>query len=145
MHRYAAEFFGRTGKKKHLKFMDETALLALGILLEETIKEKLGEKGYLAFLEEDPDLKRSENGGNEEEEEESDEDANGSDAGSTESSATMGATLAFSRDDFLTDTEEDVEEQAGSQVSREASLARAEDVEDEDHSANATDYDSMEL
>lgn len=33
------------------KFMDETALIALGILLEETVKETLGETGDLALLE----------------------------------------------------------------------------------------------
>lgn len=31
--------------------MDETALIALGILIEETAKETLGETGDLAFLE----------------------------------------------------------------------------------------------
>jgi hypothetical protein len=33
------------------KSMDETALIALGILLEETVKETLGETGDLALLE----------------------------------------------------------------------------------------------
>lgn len=31
--------------------MDETALIALGILLEETVKETLGDTGHLALLE----------------------------------------------------------------------------------------------
>jgi len=33
--------------------MDETALIALGILMEETLREALGETGYLALLEGD--------------------------------------------------------------------------------------------
>jgi hypothetical protein len=50
VHRYASHFFGKKGEA-YLKFMDETALLAIGVLLEETMKESLGETGYLAFLE----------------------------------------------------------------------------------------------
>lgn len=48
--RYTSHFFGKKGRN-FLKFMDETALLAIGVLLEETMKESLGETGYLAFLE----------------------------------------------------------------------------------------------
>ncbi|KIW03398.1 uncharacterized protein PV09_05603 [Verruconis gallopava] len=49
IHRYASQFFARD-KSPSLKFMDESALLALGILVEETMKDELGETGFLAFL-----------------------------------------------------------------------------------------------
>lgn len=54
VHAYASSFYSGNTKSKgkiDWKSMDETALLALGILLEETAKEKLGETGDLAFIE----------------------------------------------------------------------------------------------
>jgi hypothetical protein len=53
MHRYVSRFYDRPDvERKHLhyKSMDGTALLALGILLEETLKHSLGKTGHLAFL-----------------------------------------------------------------------------------------------
>jgi len=109
VHRSAAKFFAKSGRKKHLRFMDETALLAFGMLLEETMKEKLGENGYLAFLEEDDDLREAEDGTDEEEGEDSNVQESESDTESTDSSATMSATATFSRDDYLTDSDGDIE------------------------------------
>jgi hypothetical protein len=53
MHRYVSRFYDRPDvERKHLhyKSMDGTALLALGILLEETLKHSLSKTGHLAFL-----------------------------------------------------------------------------------------------
>lgn len=54
MHTYSSDFYrhatmdrGRTSWRS----MDETALIALGILLEETAKEALGETGDMVFVE----------------------------------------------------------------------------------------------
>jgi len=52
IHRNASQFFSKKGDD-HLKFMDESALLAVGVLLEETMKQSLGKSGHLAFLEPD--------------------------------------------------------------------------------------------
>ena len=38
-----------------MRSMDETALLAMGILLEEAVKHSLGENGHLVFVEGEPD------------------------------------------------------------------------------------------
>ena len=54
LHAYAADFYkATTGDQcKHsLRSMDETALLAMGILLEEAAREALGQSGDLAFVE----------------------------------------------------------------------------------------------
>ena len=54
IHAYVAEFYGRATLDKgqaDIRTMDETALLALGILMEETAKEILGEAGDLVFVE----------------------------------------------------------------------------------------------
>ncbi|KAF2710551.1 hypothetical protein K504DRAFT_405839 [Pleomassaria siparia CBS 279.74] len=54
LHVYIAKYYSRSdesGNPKMWKCMDETALIALGILMEETAKEVLGETGDLAFLE----------------------------------------------------------------------------------------------
>ena len=54
LHVYASDFYGRAtsdGGKCDFRSMDETALLALGILLEESAKHCLGEKGHLVFVE----------------------------------------------------------------------------------------------
>lgn len=54
IHIYAADFYSRATMDKGLgdfRSMDGTALLALGILLEETAKEELGEAGDMVFVE----------------------------------------------------------------------------------------------
>ncbi|KAF2178573.1 hypothetical protein K469DRAFT_695370 [Zopfia rhizophila CBS 207.26] len=53
LHAYVSKFYASSSEKlseKAWKSMDETALIALGILVEETVKEVLGETGELAFL-----------------------------------------------------------------------------------------------
>lgn len=55
IHAYASDFYGRaTAHHGVVDFesLDETALLGLGILLEEMAGEVLGETGDLAFVEE---------------------------------------------------------------------------------------------
>ena len=53
IHSYAADFFKAMGDKGRVNFlsMDETALLAVGMLLEETADEVLGETGDMVFVE----------------------------------------------------------------------------------------------
>jgi hypothetical protein len=54
LHTYIAKLYSRTEgleMEKVWKCMDETALIAFGILLEETVSEELGETGDLAFTE----------------------------------------------------------------------------------------------
>ncbi|KAF2832206.1 hypothetical protein CC86DRAFT_87407 [Ophiobolus disseminans] len=54
IHAYVSKLYSRTPRleaDKAWKCMDETALIAFGILLEETAKEVLGETGDLAFTE----------------------------------------------------------------------------------------------
>ncbi|KAF2200119.1 hypothetical protein GQ43DRAFT_472992 [Delitschia confertaspora ATCC 74209] len=54
LHSYIAENYSKSSlapSNKIWKSMDETALLALGILVEETASSVLGETGDLAFLE----------------------------------------------------------------------------------------------
>jgi len=56
LHAYASDFYrsATTSRgKRDWRSMDETALLALGILLEETAAELLGETGDLALVEGD--------------------------------------------------------------------------------------------
>lgn len=56
LHCYASSFYQNattTRGKKDWESMDETALLALGILLEEAAAEHLGESGDLAFIEDE--------------------------------------------------------------------------------------------
>lgn len=56
LHSYASSFYRNatsTGGKRDWKSMDETALLALGILIEEAAQEHLGESGDLAFVEDE--------------------------------------------------------------------------------------------
>lgn len=53
IHAYAADFYARNtedGGKVDQKSLDETALLALGILLEEAAAKVIGETGHLALL-----------------------------------------------------------------------------------------------
>jgi hypothetical protein len=54
LHAYVSKLYSRIedeGTEKAWKCMDETALIALGILMEETARELLGETGDLAFTE----------------------------------------------------------------------------------------------
>lgn len=55
VHAYASDFyFSTTGKEKckiDTRSLDETALIAVGILLEEAVREALGENGDMAFVE----------------------------------------------------------------------------------------------
>lgn len=54
LHAYISKLYSRTQKASEQpawRCMDETALIALGILMEETVKEVLGETGDLALLE----------------------------------------------------------------------------------------------
>ncbi|KAF2015684.1 hypothetical protein BU24DRAFT_183355 [Aaosphaeria arxii CBS 175.79] len=54
LHAYFSEYYERSEEQFNQKIwnsMDETALIALGILMEETAREVLGETGDLAFLE----------------------------------------------------------------------------------------------
>ena len=55
IHAYVADYYDRTSNIEALdvRSMDETALLAFGILLEEAAAEALGETGDLAFVEQD--------------------------------------------------------------------------------------------
>ena len=57
IHVYASDYYGRAlGTQGDVSFesMDETALLAVGILLEEAAKHVLGETGDLALVEGEP-------------------------------------------------------------------------------------------
>lgn len=63
LHTYASDFYEKTtGLQAGSSYesMDETALIALGILLEEMCKEKLGHTGDLAFVEGEEDNYASE-------------------------------------------------------------------------------------
>lgn len=54
IHAYVSDFYGSGlvgDAKESFESMDETALLALGILLEETAAQSLGKTGNLAFVE----------------------------------------------------------------------------------------------
>lgn len=70
-HAYISKLYSRThkhGAQKAWRCMDETALIAFGILIEETAKELLGETGDFAFTEaaeeeEDEDLGSSDEDG----------------------------------------------------------------------------------
>ncbi|KAG9952933.1 hypothetical protein KCU85_g1579, partial [Aureobasidium melanogenum] len=56
LHRYASEFYSKATPDKgqtDFQSLDETALLALGILLEETAALHLGETGHYAFIEDE--------------------------------------------------------------------------------------------
>jgi len=58
LHAYASDFYrsATTSRgKRDWRSMDETALLALGILIEETAAEQLGETGDLALVEGEDD------------------------------------------------------------------------------------------
>lgn len=54
IHTYASDFYERTTKHRgavDFESFDETALLCMGILLEETAEHVLGDTGDLAFIE----------------------------------------------------------------------------------------------
>ena len=54
IHTFTADYYSRTtdnDPKGVYRTMDETALLAMGILLEESVAQVLGENGDLAFME----------------------------------------------------------------------------------------------
>lgn len=51
IHAYASDFYAKTGSQIDFKSLDETALLAMGILLEEAAAEPLGKSGDLALME----------------------------------------------------------------------------------------------
>lgn len=54
LHCYASDFYSRTtadGGKGDWRSMDETALLALGVLMEEVCRKTLGETGDMVFTE----------------------------------------------------------------------------------------------
>lgn len=54
IHAYASDFYGSGAvgdAKDSFQSMDETALIALGVLLEETAAQSLGKTGDLAFVE----------------------------------------------------------------------------------------------
>jgi hypothetical protein len=56
IHAYASDFYANAtpdGGKRDFKSLDETALLAMGILLEEAAAEALGKTGDLALVEDD--------------------------------------------------------------------------------------------
>lgn len=58
IHAYVSDFYARTttdGGRIDFKSLDETALLAMGILLEEAAAEALGKTGDLALVEEATD------------------------------------------------------------------------------------------
>ena len=58
IHAYASEYYGRAVKGRGMvdfESLDETALLAMGMLTEEMAGEVLGETGYMAFVEGEDD------------------------------------------------------------------------------------------
>jgi hypothetical protein len=58
IHAYASDFYGSghlQNTDRDFGSLDETALLAMGILMEETARHALGESGELAFLDEADD------------------------------------------------------------------------------------------
>jgi hypothetical protein len=59
IHAYTADFYSTAvTQERNLDFrsMDETALLAMGILMEEAAKQVIGKTGDLAFVEEEDDV-----------------------------------------------------------------------------------------
>ena len=66
IHAYASDFYGRAVKGKGMvdfESLDETALLAVGVLMEEMAGDVLGETGDMAFVEgEDDEVEGAEEG-----------------------------------------------------------------------------------
>ena len=57
IHTFSADYYSGTaqnGGKGDFKTMNGTALIAMGILLEESLREALGENGDMAFVEGEP-------------------------------------------------------------------------------------------
>ena len=76
VHQYAGDFYHKLGLGMVAsRGMDETSLLAVGILIEESVREALGECGEGAFIDQGGEDDRLEEttGGNEEAVEEGDE------------------------------------------------------------------------
>ena len=66
IHTFTADYYSRTtdnDPKGVYQTMDETALLAMGILLEESVAQVLGKDGDLAFVEGEPIIGEEEDGG----------------------------------------------------------------------------------
>lgn len=51
VHAYAADFYGRRGGKRDFASLDETALMGVGVLLEEWAEVVLGREGEGVFVE----------------------------------------------------------------------------------------------
>ena len=59
VHAYTADFYARNttdGGQVSIRSMNETALLAMGILLEEAMVHVLGDTGDMALVEGEPDI-----------------------------------------------------------------------------------------
>ncbi|PWW79560.1 hypothetical protein C7212DRAFT_53050, partial [Tuber magnatum] len=53
IHQYSSDFYGANGMgPASYRSMDETALLSIGVLLEETVRTCLGKEGELALIDE---------------------------------------------------------------------------------------------
>lgn len=53
LHYYVGEYFRHHDNFEGYRTMDETALLALGVVAEETIKDFLGPRGAMLYAERD--------------------------------------------------------------------------------------------
>ena len=70
VHEFASLYYGAMGEEGDWRSMNETALLAVGVLIEETVSGLLGETGWIAFVEgeawenEEVDVASAERAGN---------------------------------------------------------------------------------
>jgi hypothetical protein len=64
IHSYSSDFYGKQGLEESFASMDGSALLAMGILLEEAARLELGKTGDLALLDEGEILYRTTSDGN---------------------------------------------------------------------------------
>ncbi|CAN6597556.1 hypothetical protein TRVA0_001S04456 [Trichomonascus vanleenenianus] len=78
LHYYAAEYYRHTGRPRGFRSMDETALIALGVLVEEKIKEELGPNGHLCYAKSGDHIYDTESEEEEEEEGSNDESSDDS-------------------------------------------------------------------
>ncbi len=95
IHAYVSKLYSRTAEgdsQLAWKSMDETALIAFGILMEETAREALGETGDFAFVEA-ARKDEEESLGLEEEDEEADVESSATGEASREGSVEMGSEL----------------------------------------------------
>lgn len=53
IHYYASEYYRKTGNEEMYESLDGTALIAIAVALEESIKERLGETGHLQWAEDE--------------------------------------------------------------------------------------------